>query len=112
MSEKDEKGELKSGGTFEFFVVNLTKNPLTGDVSWKGGSRTASINVNGLQPGTASSRQAFAPQSGTRDLWHWSVKGRDYQLNVYDNDRYTVVVISDYGIGVLVTSTAPDTWKW
>jgi hypothetical protein len=33
-------------------------------------------------------------------------------LNVYDNDRYTVVVISDYGIGILVTATSPDTWKW
>lgn len=114
MSEKDEKGALAKaeGGTFEFFVVNLTDKPLTGSVSWRGGSRSVSLEVDGLQPGTASERKAFSPQSGVRDLWQWSARGREYQLNVYDGDRYAVVVLSDYGIGVLVTATSPDTWKW
>ena len=112
MSDKDEKGEMAGGGTFEFFVVNLTTSPLTGNVTWAGGSRSVPLNVNGLLPGTASGRAAFSPQSGVRDLWQWSARGRQYQLNVYDNDRYTVVVISDYGIGILVTATSPDTWKW
>jgi hypothetical protein len=112
MSEKDQKGEMSGGGTFEFFVVNLTTKPLTGTVTWSGGSRKVPLDVNGLQPGTASARKAFSPQGGVKDQWQWSARGRAYQLNIYDGDQYTVVVISDYGIGVLVTATAPDTWKW
>ena len=109
---EDQKGEMVGAGTFEFFVVNITSSTLTGKVTWTGGSRSVSLDVNGQQPGTASRLQAFSPQGGTNDFWQWSARGRQYQLNVYDKDRYTVVVLSDYGIGVLVTSTKPDTWKW
>jgi hypothetical protein len=107
------KGQMQDeGGTFEFFVVNISSQKLTGSVSWKGGGRSVSIDVNGLAPGTKSEMKSFSPQGGVTDYWQWSARGRQYQLNIYDGDRYTVVVISDYGIGVLVTSTAPDTWKW
>jgi hypothetical protein len=107
-----EKGEMLSSGTFEFFVVNISSNPLTGTVKWHNSSRESSINVNNLQPGNSSGKQSFSPESGKNDYWTWSVKGGDHKLNCYDNDRYAVVVISDYGIGVLVAATSPDTWKW
>ncbi len=114
MKQSDEgksvsKGKMSASGSHEFFVVNLTDIPLTGKVSW---NDAIDIDVNGLVPGTASELKQFAPKGGTADLWHYSVRGRSYQLNVYDADRYTVVVISNYGIGVLVTATSPDTWKW
>lgn len=108
----DTKGEMLANGQHEFFVVNITNNPLKGVVIWSNGSSKYSIDVNGLEPGSISRKQAFSPQSGKKDYWSWSEKGREYQLNCYDGDRYAAVVISDYGIGVLVTSTSPDTWKW
>lgn len=107
-----EKGEMLGSGTFEFFVVNISNKPLTGTVKWHNSSRESVIDVNGLLPGSTSSKQSFAPESGKTDYWSWSVKSKNYQLNCYDDDRYAVVVISDYGIGVLVTATSPDTWKW
>lgn len=107
-----EKSEMASSGTFEFFVVNITSGELTGNVTWTGGSRSVPIDVTGLKPGEVSQKKSFSPQGGTKDLWQYSGRGRQYQLNVYDGDRYTAVVLSDYGIGVLVTSTSPDTWKW
>jgi hypothetical protein len=110
--DETDKVEMSGGGTFEFFVVNISSSELRGTVSWTGGSRKDSIDVTGLKPGAISRMQTFSPQGGVRDLWRYSERGRDYQLNVYDGDRYTAVVLSDYGIGVLVTSTSPDTWKW
>ena len=110
--ETEPKGMMSGAGEFQFFVVNLSAGALRGTVTWTGGSRSAKIDVNGLRPGTVSALQSFSPQGGTRDLWQWSQRGGTYQLNVYDDDRYTAVVISDYGIGILVTATAPDTWKW
>ncbi|MBH1970180.1 hypothetical protein FK216_03405 [Moraxellaceae bacterium AER2_44_116] len=107
-----EKGTMLGSGQHEFFVVNLTRSALTGSVVWSNNSSEYSIDVNGLQPGSVSVKQAFAPASGHKDYWKWTEKGRDYQLNCYDDDRYAVVTISEYGIGVLVTSTSPDTWKW
>ncbi len=109
---KESKSEMVGNGVHEFFVVNITNAPLKGTVSWSNGSDKVSIDVNGLAPATMSMTRAFAPKGGARDYWNWSEKGREYQLNCYDQDRYAVVVISDYGIGVLVTNTSPDTWKW
>lgn len=109
---KDEKLEMASNGSHEFFVLNLTTSPLKGKVSWISSGNEISIDVNGLAPASISEKKAFYPSSGNRDKWRWSEKGREYQLNVYDKDRYAVVTISDYGIGVLVTDTSPDTWKW
>jgi hypothetical protein len=65
MSEKDQKGEMSGGGTFEFFVVNLTTKPLTGTVTWSGGSRKVPLDVNGLQYG-ATIWVRGARQSGWR----------------------------------------------
>lgn len=98
--------------THEFFVANLTTSALTGTVKWHGGDDSQEISVAGLQPGTCSALQSFYPTGGTRDLWSWSERGREYQLNCYEHDRYVVVTISNYGIGVLPTDTSPDTWKW
>ena len=107
-----DKGAMAGSGSFDFFVVNISSETLNGTVTWTGGSRSQSITVDGLKPGTMSEHQSFSPQSGAKDYWQYSAKGRKYQLNIYDADRYTVVVISDCGIGVLVTSTSPDTWSW
>jgi len=103
---------MRSGGIFEFFVVNISSEPLIGTVKWFNNSRESAIDVDGLEPGSVSKKQPFAPESGKTDYWRWDKKGRDYQLNCYDEDIFAVVVISDYGIGVLVTDTSPDTWKW
>jgi hypothetical protein len=110
--KEEAKGEMLGSGQHEFFVVNLMSTPLAGTVTWHNSSSSFSIDVNGLAPGATSRKQAIAPQSGKKDYWNWSERGRDYQLNVYDDDRYAVVTISSYGIGVLVTATSPDTWKW
>jgi hypothetical protein len=98
--------------SYQFAVVNITNSALTGSVIWSGGNRTESIDVNGLPPASISGSKEFFPQSGDSDMWHWSERGRKYQLNCYDDDHYAVVVISEYGIGVLVTATKPDTWSW
>ena len=103
------KGEMLSNGSHEFFVVNARSGALTGSVSW---NDEVSINVDGLKPGQISDKANFTPKSGVSDRWQWSEKGRSYQLNVYDNDRIAVVILSDYGISVIVTSTSPDSWKW
>lgn len=110
--KEEKKNEMAANATHEFFVVNITSQPLKGTVTWSGGGNSISIDVTGLAPGQASGVKQFFPTSGHNDYWRWSEKGRDYQLNCYDADRYAVVVLSDYGIGVLVTSTSPDTWKW
>lgn len=111
--EADDKGPMSGGGDFKFFVVNIGSSNLTGTVKWTGGGRSASINVSGLAPGSKSDMTDFAPQGGVNDYWNYSAKGSTtYKLNVYDNDNLTVVVISNYGIGVLVTSTSPGTWAW
>ena len=108
-----EKGEMFSnGGVFEFFVVNISNSALTGTVKWHNSSRESVLDVNGLQPGSTSIKQSFSPESGKSDYWIWSGKDGDHRLNCHDNDRYVAVVISNYGIGVLVTDTSPDTWKW
>ncbi|MET8278156.1 hypothetical protein [Micromonospora sp. NPDC005174] len=111
-SEGADKGPMAGGGSFDFFVVNISSETLTGNVTWTGGSRSESVDVNGLAPATMSELQSFSPQSGVNDYWQWSEKGDKYKLNVYDKDRHTAVVISDYGIGVLVTNTSPGTWSW
>ena len=98
--------------THEFFVLNISSKPLHGKVSWLAGGNEVSINVNGLAPCSISKREMFAPMAMHRDLWRYSGKGRKYQLNCKASDRYAVVVISDYGLSVLVTGTSPDTWKW
>lgn len=107
-----DKDEMQGDGLFEFFVVNISSQPLTGSVTWQNSTRQNSINVDGLEPGSVSGKKPFAPESGKTDYWTWDMKGREYQLNCYDGDSYAVVVISDYGIAVLVTDTSPDTWKW
>ncbi|GAA3929833.1 hypothetical protein GCM10022244_43520 [Streptomyces gulbargensis] len=103
---------MGDSGTFEFFVLNLTKEPLKGTVSWNGAGRTVDMDVNGLEPCAVSQRAAFSPERGRDDMWSWSERGRQYQLNCYDGDRYVVVTISDYGIAVLPTKTSPYTWEW
>lgn len=111
--EQPPEGLLGAGAkTHEFCVLNLTAHPLKGKVSWLSGGNEVAIDVNGLKPCTLSARKNFAPMAMHRDLWKWSAKGRKYQLNCKANDRFAVVVISDYGPSVIVTSTSPDTWKW
>nr|WP_321225706.1 hypothetical protein [uncultured Psychroserpens sp.] len=103
------KGDMVAGGKYEFFVVNVRSGELKGTVSW---NNEVSINVNGLKPGSISQKQVFSPKGGIPDTWQWSEKGRSFQLNAYGDDRLAAVVISDYGISVIVTSTSPDSWKW
>lgn len=79
---------------------------------WRGGDRSVELSVDGLKLAAISELKAFSPQGGTKDMWHWIERGREYQLNCYDGDRYVVVTISSHGIGVIPTSTSPDTWKW
>jgi hypothetical protein len=118
MKDEKVKGEMTSSGTHEFFVLNLTDRSLTGQVMWEnnkenpGKDEKVSIAVNELQPANISEKKQFFPVEGKNDYWRYSEKGRTYQLNCYDKDRYAVVTISDYGIGVLVTATSPDTWEW
>lgn len=112
-ADAPEPGLLGAGGTtHEFCVLNLTQKPLKGNVSWIAGGNSVPINVNGLKPCTLSERKQFTPMSMHRDTWKWSERGRKYQLNCYKKDRFAVVVISDYGLTVVVTGTAPDKWKW
>ncbi|MBM0275389.1 hypothetical protein [Micromonospora tarensis] len=111
-SEGADKGPMSGGGSFDFFVVNISSAALAGTVTWTGGGRSESLDVEGLAPAGMSQQQSFSPQSGKNDYWQWSEKGDKYKLNVYDQDRYTAVVISDFGIGVLVTNTSPGTWSW
>jgi hypothetical protein len=110
--KEEQKGDMQGNKKHEFFVVNISSKALKGTVSWHNSDYSEAIDVNGLQPASISKTQAFTPASRNNDYWHWSEKGRDYQLNCYGDDRYAVVVISDYGIGVLVTNTSPDTWSW
>ena len=107
-----EKGAMRGGGRHEFFVVNLTNEKLKGHVLWKSSRNEIKLDVNGLEPGRSSPRKQFFPSGGNRDYWRWSELGREYQLNCYDRDTYAAITISGYGIGVLVTDTNPDTWKW
>ncbi|MGW2544806.1 hypothetical protein ACWC5I_29000 [Kitasatospora sp. NPDC001574] len=96
----------------EFFVVNIRTEPLTGTVSWESGNDSASVNVDGLKPTGISELTAIRPTADP-DHWSWSEKGRKYTLNIKQSeDRYAVVVLSDYGIAVLPTSTSPDYWEW
>ncbi|WP_083647002.1 hypothetical protein [Kitasatospora sp. CB01950] len=96
----------------EFFVVNIQTEALSGTVSWESGTDSASIDVNGLKPTCSSELKAIRPTSDP-DQWSWSERGRKYTLNIKQSaDRYAVVVISDYGIAVLPTSTSPDHWEW
>ena len=113
-SEPDGEPGLLGAATHkhEFCVLNVSTKPLKGSVSWIAGGNKVSINVNNLQPCAVSARKEFSPMSLHRDQWHWSEKGRKYQLNCYKKDRFAVVVISDYGLSVIVTATAPDKWKW
>ncbi|MET8040576.1 hypothetical protein ABZU25_06885 [Micromonospora sp. NPDC005215] len=111
-SEGADKGPMAGSGSFDFFVVNISSEALTGNVTWTGGSRSESLDVDGLAPAAMSQQQSFSPQSGVNDYWQWSEKGDKYKLNVYDKDRYAAVLISDYGIGVLLTNTSPGTWAW
>lgn len=106
------KGEMVGVSKHSFIVVNLTKSPLTGKVSWDNGENEVSIDVTGLPAGQASKSADFFPSGGHNDMWHWNKKGRKYQLNCYSNDIYAVVTVSEYGFGVLVTATSPDTWAW
>ncbi|WP_027556398.1 hypothetical protein [Bradyrhizobium sp. Cp5.3] len=106
------KGATKSGGSHEFFVVNLTKEKLKGHVLWKSSGDEIKLDVNGLEPGKGSLRKQFYPHCGNRNYWRWSERDREYQLNCYDGYTYAIVTISDYGIRVLATDTSPDTWKW
>lgn len=122
MNEEEKKGapveEAQDGmlgakpHKHEFCVLNMTTKPLSGKVSWLAGGNEVSIDVNGLKPCAVSARQQFAPMSLKRDQWKWSKRGRAYQLNCKATDRFAVVVISDYGLSVIVSSTSPDTWKW
>ena len=109
-----DKGEMDgTGGTFEFFVLNLCHDKLgPSKVTWRGGDQKQSIDVGGLEPATISGRKQFYPKSGVKDEWNYSLRDREFQLNIFEFDRYVVVTISEYGIGVLPTFTAPDTWKW
>ncbi|MBS9425756.1 hypothetical protein [Photorhabdus caribbeanensis] len=111
-TEEKEKGEMLEINNHYFFVVNLTNENLIGDVIWSSSGNTSTLNVDGLHPATASLIQEFYPESWKNDYWQWTAKGRQYQLNCYDNDIYVAVVISDFGISVLPTGTSPDAWKW
>ena|SRR5438105_1873149 len=106
------KGDMGVDQVHEFFVVNITTGPLDGKVYWEGGGTKEEVDVSGLQPGQVSKLKTFSPQSGTKDWWKWSERGRSYQLNIYGGDRYVAVTISNYGIGVIPTATSPDTWGW
>lgn len=112
INEETQKGAMLGNGAHFFLVVNLSDAPLSGRVMWQSASHEVALDVEGLAPGGVSKLQPFYPSGGHNDYWHWSQKGRKYQLNCYDRDRYAVVTISNYGIGVLPSETSPDSWKW
>jgi hypothetical protein len=111
-NKNGEKGEMLSYNKHFFFALNITNRPLKGKIKWTNKDYTEVLSVDGLEPGHISEKMAFSPSSGHRDIWSFDKKGSKYQLNVYGDDVYTVIVISDYGLGILPTATSPDTWKW
>lgn len=109
-----EMGE-ESNGTHEYFVLNLTTKPLDGEVLCDNTVQRVPIPVRGLQPGAVSERREFYPVS--EHLNYWKHDGQHggwygYPHDLHDGDRYTVVTISDYGIAVVPTATAPAYWDW
>lgn len=109
----------------EFKVINLTTSNLAPGSIVRWNKRVPLLgtvvdtefqDVSGLAPFVLSTSKVIRPSTGFNDDWgFWEngvVKNREFQLNVRTTDRYVLVTISDYGFGVIVTHTSPDTWQW